>query len=81
MTDKVKIVWLSHLKTDQERDSFKNQILANYDVWERLKGILQDKDEAKEMTYKDYDSPAWAYKQAHANGYREALFEIYDLLP
>lgn len=80
MDDKVKIVWLSHLKPE-ERDSFKQQILSKQDVWDRLKAIIADKDEAKEMVFKDYDNASWAYKQAHANGYREALAELYDLLP
>lgn len=81
MTDKVKLVWLSTIKDKEEKDRFKQRILANQDLWDRLKQIIEDRLEGKEMTYDDYDSPSWSHKQAHANGYREALFELYDLLP
>lgn len=81
MTDKVKLVWLSHIKDKDEKAGFKQRILANQELWDRLKQIMEDKLEGKEMTYDDYDSPSWSHKQAHANGYREALFELYDLLP
>jgi len=81
LTDKVKLVWLSTIKDKEEKDRFKQRILANQDLWDRLKQIIEDRLEGKEMTYDDYDSPSWSHKQAHANGYREALFELYDLLP
>lgn len=81
MADKVKLVWLSTIKDKEEKDRFKQRILANQDLWDRLKQIIEDRLEGKEMTYDDYDSPSWSHKQAHANGYREALFELYDLLP
>jgi len=81
LADKVKLVWLSTIKDKEEKDRFKQRILANQDLWDRLKQIIEDRLEGKEMTYDDYDSPSWSHKQAHANGYREALFELYDLLP
>lgn len=81
MTDKVKLVWLSHLQDKEEKEKFKQAILSRQDIWDRLKHIVEDRVEAKEMNYDDYDSPSWAYKQAHANGYKEALLELYDILP
>lgn len=81
MTDKVKIVWLSHLKDKEDREGMKQRVLAQYEIWDRLRQIMEDKLESKEMSYQDYDSPSWSHKQAHANGYREALLEMYDLLP
>ena len=79
--EKVKLVWLSHIHDLQERESFKRSLLANADIWDKLKSIIEDKLEGKEMNYRDYDNPSWAFKQAHANGYKEALIELYDLLP
>ena len=81
MTDKVKIVWLSHLKDKEEKDAFRQRLLAQYEIWDRLKQIMEDKMEGKEMLYTDYESPAWSHKQAHANGFREAILELYELLP
>lgn len=34
----------------------------------------------KTMKSADYDNPAWAYKQAHDNGYNEALAGILKLI-
>lgn len=81
MEDKVKLVWTSHLKDTEEKRKFKEAILSRQDIWDRMKHIIEDKSEAKEMSYTDYDNSAWAYKQAHANGYMEALKEIYNILP
>ncbi len=81
MTDKVKLVWLSHIQDKEEKERFKQAILSRQDIWDRLKHIVEDRVEAKEMHFDDYDSPSWAYKQAHANGYKEALLELYDILP
>lgn len=81
MADKVKLVWLSHIQDKEEKERFKSSILAKQDVWDRLKEIIEDRVEAKDMRYDDYDNPSWAYKQAHANGYKEALLELYDILP
>jgi len=80
-TDKVKRVWISHLRDEEEQTKFKQALLSRQDIWDRMKAIIEDRVEAKDMTYDDYDSPSWAYKQAHANGYLEALREIYDILP
>lgn len=79
--DKIKLVWLSGLKTEEEKASFKQALLSRVDLWDKMREIIEDKLESKEMHYKDYDNASWAYKQAHANGYKEALTEIYDLLP
>lgn len=71
--------WTSHLKTPQEQDNFRNEILGSKRVLERLRDILKEKDSELtrgELTPKAYDTPNWASKQAHTNGYRECLFLI-----
>lgn len=80
-TDKVKLAWISHIQDLQEREKFKRDLLARQDIWDKLRSILEAKLEGTEMHFRDYDNPSWAYKQAHANGYRDALLEVYDLLP
>lgn len=80
-TDKVKLAWISHIQDLQERESFKRDLLARQDIWDKLRSILADKLEAAEMSHRDYDSASWAFKQAHANGYKDALLEVYDILP
>lgn len=45
-----------------------------------LKNIIESnkKSNAKPV---DYDSPSWAYKQAHENGFNQALRLIESLIP
>ncbi len=81
MTDKIKMVWTSHLRGKEERERFKRQLLSNPDVFERLAEILEEYADACVMEKPDYDSPSWAYKQAHYNGYIEAISDIFEILP
>lgn len=72
--------WTDHLKSDEEKKRFEKQILNSRPVLDRLVEMLRDdirsKDHA-ELDTKNYDTPGWAYLQAHRNGYRahEALVE------
>lgn len=81
MTDKVKLVWISHLKDKDEKERFKKSVLSQQDVWERLEEILADRLENLGPDIRDYENPSWAYRQAHINGYKEAIFELLELLP
>lgn len=46
-----------------------------------LKNILASLEHGKRPKLSDYDDPNWASRQAHQNGYNEALRVIKDLLP
>lgn len=46
-----------------------------------LRNILEAKEKGKRPTLSDYDDPNWASRQAHQNGYNEALRLIKELLP
>ena len=81
MTDKIKLVWTSHLKTKEEKERFKKQVLSSSEVLERLSDIISEYSESCVMEKPDYDSPSWAYKQAHYNGYINALEDIFKILP
>lgn len=77
----MKTTWFKHLKTEEEKDKFKNSVKASYDVLERLQEILGDKIEVKLNTSdSDYNQASWAYQQADANGYVRALREVTSLL-
>lgn len=54
-------------------------LAAAQPVLEVLKNICQDKQSNKGET--DYSCPSWAYKQAHKNGFNEALRFIENYLP
>lgn len=72
--------WFSNLpKADQE--DRKKFVLSNAKVLDILSQIVYNMSivESKPSN-KDYDSPNWAYKQAHQNGKVEALNEVLRLL-
>lgn len=48
-------------------------------VIDRLRQILQEKIETKETIF-DYSIPNWPYRQAHNNGYVEAMNEVLTIL-
>lgn len=75
----MKSQWLGTLKGD-ERENFKLSILSSKIVLDKLHEIVYNmyKDRSREQI-SDYDSPSWAYKQAHTNGYLEALSKILEL--
>jgi hypothetical protein len=72
--------WFRHLPKEQqaERKSF---IQANKKVLDFLDEILYNMsiDEDKSSPT-DYDCPSWAYKQAHVNGFKDALDKVRKLI-
>ena len=79
MTKRLLTVWTKHLQSDEDKEKFRSYILNSNSLWDRLADILKDKlPETKEA---DYDKAAWAYYQAHQNGYEQAIKEILSILP
>jgi Na+/phosphate symporter len=75
--------WTLHLKTDEEKERFKREILSARGVLERLGEILQaeqDDIHNKERNTKIYSLPNWDYIQAHYNGYVDCLKHIQFLI-
>lgn len=72
--------WFSHLPKDKHEE-VKKIVLGSTKVLDILHNIVYNMSivESKPST-KDYDSPSWAYLQAHKNGRIEALREIAKLL-
>ena len=69
-------MWTKHLEDSNEKVEFEKTIMGSKRVLNRLKDILGEQEAALnigEVTPKNYDSPSWAYKQAHSNGYRQCL--------
>lgn len=81
---KVATVWTAHLKDPAQKEKFLEslQYQALTPVWQKLIEIIEQKKALKEKDrISDYDSPAWAYQQAHFNGYIQALTELLQLIP
>ena len=70
------VEWTKNLQTEQEKKDFSLQLFGNRRIMDRLKDILQDKENHLDRTETDirvFESPNWAYRQAFKNGQREAL--------
>jgi hypothetical protein len=79
MKNNLSTLWLSHLKDQKEKESFKQYILNANSLWDKLNTILENKIvKQKEI---DYVNPSWAYFQADQNGYNRAIKDIQELLP
>lgn len=75
--------WTLHLKTDEEKERFKREILSARGVLERLGEILKTEEDdihSKERNTKVYEFPNWDYRQAHYNGYVDCLKHIQFLI-
>lgn len=76
-------VWTQHLKTDEEKESYKREILGSRHVLRHLGTILRAVEnnlEASERSPKVYSTPGWSFKQADTNGYMRCLKEIQALV-
>jgi hypothetical protein len=78
-------VWLDHLKTEEERNKFREVLLANLNdtVFTKLRYILNNKLialEDKEITEDSYTDKDWSHVMAHRNGQKSAYIEIIKLL-
>lgn len=69
----MKTVWLEGVK-GQEREDLKLFIANNKKVLDILVKMMYNMyRESENSSVKDYDSPSWAFKQAHLNGQKETL--------
>lgn len=77
------IAWTHHLKTEEDKDKFRNQILGAKPVLQRQADIIREEMfnlDAAESDPKTYDTPSWSHKQADLNGYRRALRRMLKLV-
>lgn len=75
---KIKTVWLQHLKTQAEQEEFKKTLKRSKIVLDKLTEIVYNS--TKEQKTTDYDCPSWSHKQAHMNGYNEAIKHFLEIL-
>jgi hypothetical protein len=75
--------WTKHLKTEDEKTRFKNEVLGSKRVLQRLQDLLKEVEDSADSIENDptkYDSPGWAYRQADRNGFRRALKAVNKLI-
>ena len=76
-------MWTKHLEDINEKAEFEKTVLGSKRVLNRLKDLLDEQETALdigETSPKNYDTPSWAYKQAHSNGYRQCLGVLKKLI-
>lgn len=75
----MKSSWFTKCKTTEDKFAVRQSIMASRESLGRLQDILEPllKDSPP---IADYDSPAWAYKQADRIGYNRALTTVLDLI-
>lgn len=76
----MKNIWFKGLKPDKKEERVK-LVLGNKIVLDILKEILYNRvREVETSSIDDYDSPAWAYRQADINGQLRTLKEVIQYL-
>jgi len=73
--------WFSNLPNKADQEEFKKLVLGSQKILDRAAEIVYNMSIMESRpSSQDYESPSWAFKQAHLNGRIEALNEIYSLL-
>jgi len=75
--------WTHHLSDPAEKDQFEKSLRNSKWILDRLNEMLVDMDKSldrQETSPASYDTPSWAYKQAHLNGYRSCLSKVQQLI-
>lgn len=73
--------WTKHCKTEEEKEQFKQSLQRVKWAFDHAKTLVNENAiEASEISPKSYDSPNWAYRQAHSNGYKQAIRDFHKLL-
>lgn len=76
----MKVEWFKGLSAD-EAEKMKKIVSSNKIMLDKLSEICYNRLQAlNSITEEDYDSPSWAHKQAHINGYKHALKDLQELL-
>lgn len=77
----MKEIWTRHLDDSEAKERFKKSVhkptLRRLD--EIVDIMVKDLDKA-EISPKNYEIPNWDYRQAHNNGYRQALSLIKSII-
>lgn len=69
-------VWTKHAKDQEDKAQLEKSIRHSKWILERLDEILQEMETSQtkqEISPISYNSPNWAYRQAHSNGFKQCL--------
>jgi len=77
------LAWTKKLKTPEEKKQYLESLQRVKWVLEDLKGLVESNQasrEAAEISPAAYDNANWPYRQAHNNGYKQALRDFLALI-
>lgn len=83
MSKRLPLVWTKHLKTAKEKENFESLLRNSTQVLTRLKQILEEKESdlvSAQTRLEDYDTPSWAFKEAHRHGRQAELKALKELI-
>lgn len=64
-----------------ERDLMITQLLASELLMKRIQEVVEEEIKSLDnITYEEFDSPSWAYKQAYKLGLQEGLRKLSKLV-
>jgi hypothetical protein len=75
--------WTKHIKDEEQKKRFQNDIINSKSVLFRLDELIQEELRTLEKTEENpkvYDLPNWDYRQAHYNGYRQMASVIRKII-
>lgn len=75
--------WTRHCKSEAEKTQYQESLKRAKWVLDDLRKLINSNltaNDAAEISPKSYDSPNWPYRQAHANGYKQALRDFKKLI-
>lgn len=69
-------VWTKHAKDEEDKIQIEKSIRHSKWILDLQNEILKDVENSltrQEVSPKSYNSPNWAYRQAHSNGFKQCL--------
>lgn len=74
--------WTKHCKNDEEKVRYTQSLQKAKWVLDDLRKLIESNQlsrDAAEISPAAYDNANWAYRQAHNNGYKQALRDFLQL--
>ncbi len=75
--------WTDHLKSDSEKEQYIKSVRHSKWILDDLSKLLikiENGLDRQELSPRAYDEPNWAFRQAHANGFRQCLNKVQTLI-
>lgn len=75
--------WTKNCTSQEDKDRFTKYLIGSKTILERLAEILKEEENSldrSETNPEAYETPSWAARQAHKNGFRQCLNKIQTII-